>query len=94
MVPNKRFHLLPLLLPLTAVTNHVIQLLEPGLNAMLRAVPLAANPLHYGQMGKDETAASVDANSNKQKSDLNPPRLTENIEKDAHTFLSNGRADV
>lgn len=66
MVPNKRFHLLPLLLPMTAVTNHVVQLLEPCLNTMLRAVPLAAYPLHYGQMGEDETAASVDANPNKQ----------------------------
>lgn len=46
VVPNKRFHLLPLLLPPVAVANHVVQLLEPGLDTMLGAVPLAAYPLH------------------------------------------------
>lgn len=46
IVPNERFHLLPLLLPLVAVANHVVQLLEPCLDAMLSAVPLAAYPLH------------------------------------------------
>lgn len=46
VVPNKSFHLLPLLFPLVAVANHVVQLLEPRLNTMLSAVPLAAYPLH------------------------------------------------
>lgn len=51
MVSNKRFHLLSLLLPLITVTNHVVQLLEPCLNAMLCAVPLALYPLHYANNG-------------------------------------------
>lgn len=46
-VHNKGLHLLPLFLPLVAVSNHVIQLLEPCLDTMLSAVPLAANLLHY-----------------------------------------------
>lgn len=49
VVPNKGLHLLPLLLPVVAVANHVIQLLEPCLNTMLSAVPLAAYPFHYKQ---------------------------------------------
>lgn len=65
MVSNKRFNLLPLLLPLITVTNHVVQLLEPCLDTMLCAVPLAAYPLHYRQMGKEKTAVSVKANSSK-----------------------------
>lgn len=46
VVPNKAHHLLPPLLPLVAVTNHIIQLLEPCLDTMLSAVPLAAHLLH------------------------------------------------
>lgn len=48
-VPNKSLHLLPPLLPLVAVANHVVQLMKPGLDAMLGAVPLAAHPLHWSQ---------------------------------------------
>lgn len=48
-VPNKSLHLLPPLLPLVAVANHVVQLMQPGLDAMLGAVPLAAHPLHWSQ---------------------------------------------
>lgn len=65
MVSNQRFHLLPLLLPLIAVTSHVVQLLEPCLHTVLCAVPLAAYPLHYRQMGKEKTAVSAEANSSK-----------------------------
>lgn len=65
MVSNKRFHLISLLLPMITVTNHVFQLLEPCLNTMLCAVPLAAYPLHYRQTRKGKTAVSVEAYSSK-----------------------------
>lgn len=65
MVSNKRFHLLSLLLPLITVASHVVQLLEPCLHTMLRAVPLAAYPLHYRQTGKGKTAVSVETNTRK-----------------------------
>lgn len=47
IVPNHSVHLLPLLLPLVAVANHVIQLLKTSLDTMLGAVPLAVYPLHW-----------------------------------------------
>lgn len=56
VVPNEGFHLPPLFLPLVAVASHVIQLLEPCLNAMLGAVPLAAYLLHYRQTETDAYA--------------------------------------
>lgn len=64
VVSNKRFNLLPLLLPLITVTNHGVQLLESCLHTMLCAVPLAAYSLHYRQMGNRKTASSVETNSN------------------------------
>ncbi|TNN68475.1 hypothetical protein EYF80_021260 [Liparis tanakae] len=53
VVPNQSVHLLPLLLPLVAVANHVIELLKPRLDPVLSAVPLAAHLLHLRQRHKD-----------------------------------------
>lgn len=60
-VSNESFNFLPLLLPLVAVPNHVVQLLEPCLDAMLSAVPLAAYLLHYRQ-----TQVHIQREKNKQ----------------------------
>lgn len=49
-VANESFYLLPLLLPPVTVTNHVVELLEPCLDTILSAVPLAAYPLHLKQL--------------------------------------------
>lgn len=48
LVFHQRLHLHSLLLPLDAVADHSVQLLEARLHAMLGAVPLAAHLLHWG----------------------------------------------
>lgn len=59
IVSNQSVHLLPLLLPLVAVANHVVQLLEPCLDTVLSAVPLAAYPLHLRQRHKHRKLMAV-----------------------------------
>lgn len=49
VVPDEGRHLLPSLLPVVAVADHVVQLMQPGLNTVLGVVPLASHPLHWGQ---------------------------------------------
>lgn len=48
VVPHQGLDLLPSLLPVVAVADHVVQLMQPGLHAVLGVVPLAPHPLHWG----------------------------------------------
>lgn len=49
VLTNQSLHLLPLLLPLVAVANHTVQLLETRLYAVLRVVPLAMHLLYCSE---------------------------------------------
>lgn len=53
VLPHKFFGLLSVVIPLTAVNNHILQLLLPQLNAMLSAIPLVLDPFHWGRHHKN-----------------------------------------
>ncbi len=54
VLTNQSLNLVPLLLPLVAVTNHAFQLQKPRLHAVLCAVPLAADLLHWHTAEREE----------------------------------------
>lgn len=52
--PHKFLGLLPVVIPLKAVDHHVLQLLLPQLHAVLSAVPLVLDLLHWREHDRKE----------------------------------------